>query len=247
MLNLIKVEFYKLKTSKLFYFIIFVNLLQAVVIYIFSDNLRVMNGKKSLAFIFNMQSSLALIILIGIFASDYIVTEFTSGCIKNIIAYGHKRISIFTAKSIAYYVGIVIISSIPPLLMTGINTVINGYGEAITVNSLLFVARVYLLMLLVHIAIGSVCVLIAFISRNVSVTMALIVSLDFINRICMAIATQKSGIMLIYDKIIFAQPSIVASNSCTSAEDLQAVIVSIITIFIATTIGGYAFKRADIS
>ncbi|GCD08796.1 ABC transporter permease [Clostridium tagluense] len=247
MLNLIKVEFYKLKTSKLFYFIIFVNLLQAVVIYIFSDNLRVMNGKKSLAFIFNMQSSLALIILIGIFASDYIVTEFTSGCIKNTISYGHKRISIFTAKSIAYYVGIVIISFIPPLLMTGINTVINGYGESITVNSLLFVVGLFLLMLLIYAAIGSINVLIAFTSRNLIVTMALIVSLDFINRIFMILAIQKPALMSICKKSIFVQPSIVASNSLTSWSALQAAIISIITICIATTIGGYAFKKADIS
>jgi|GEM_PF-1312021 len=246
MLNLIKVEFYKLKNSKLFYFIIFVNLLQAPLIYIFSDNFKIMNGRKSLVFIFNIQSSLALIILIGILASDYIVTEFTSGCIKNTISYGHKRISIFTAKSIVYYVGIVIIYSIPPLLMTGINTVINGYGEAITVDSLLFVLGFFLLVLLIYVAIGSICVLIAFTSKSLSVTMGLIVSLDFIDRICMIIAFRKSGFMSIYSKTIFAQPNIVASKSLTSWSVLQAVIISIITIFIATTIGVYTFKKADI-
>ena len=246
MLNLIKVEFYKLKTSKLFYFIIFANLLQAIVIYVFSDTLKVMDGKNSLLYIFNIQSSLALIILMGVFASDYIVTEFTSGCIKNLISYGHKRISIFAAKSIAYYVGVVIISFIPPLLMTGINTVINGYGEVLTVNSLLFAVRVPLLMLLIYIAIGSISVLIAFISRNVNVTILLIAALDFINRIFMILAMRKTELMSIFSKTIFAQPNIVASNSLTSLESLQAVIVSIITIFITTIIGIYAFKKTGI-
>ncbi|MFT5873126.1 MAG: ABC-2 type transport system permease protein [Clostridium sp.] len=246
MLNLIKVEFYKLKNSKLFYFIIFVNLLQSILIYIFSENLRIMNGKNSLLYIFNIQSSLALMILMGIFASDYIVAEFTSGCIKNFISYGHKRISIFTAKSIVYYVGVVIISFIPPLLMTGINTVSNGYGESITVYSLLFLVGLMLLMLLIYVAIGSISVLIAFISRNISVTMSLIISLDLINRIFMVLAIQKPELMSICKKSIFVQPSIVTSNNIIASEVLHAVIISIITIFITATIGIYAFKKADI-
>lgn len=246
MLNLVKVEFYKLKTSMLFYLVVVFNLLQVPLIYIFSG-LKVMNGKKSLVYIFYIQSSLALTILIGIVASNYIVTEFTSGCIKNLISYGHKRINIFTAKSITYYVGVVIISSIPPLLMIGINTIINGYGEAFTISSLLFVVGFFLLMLLIYIAIASICVLIAFTSRNVNVTIFLIVAMDIINRICMIIAIRNSRFMSIYNKTILAQPSIIASESVTSVQALQAVIISIITIFIATTIGGYVFKKTDIS
>jgi ABC-2 type transport system permease protein len=246
MFNLLKVEFYKLKTSKTFYFTAFLNLLQGIIIYAFSENLKVMSGKKSLIFMFDMQSALALGILIGVFASDYIVTEFTSGYIKNLISYGHKRISIFISKSIVYYMGIIIISFIAPVIMAGINTAINGYGEAINFNSLMFLLRLILIMSLVYIAIGSISVLAAFSSKSVNITIMTIVALDFINRIFNIIAIQKPSLEWIYGKFIFSQPGIVLSDKVGAPEILQAVSISLITLFLTTIIGIYAFKKSDI-
>jgi ABC-2 type transport system permease protein len=246
MFNLLKVEFYKLKTSKMFYSTMLLNLLQVVVVYIFSQRFRLMNGKDALLFMFNMQNGLALGILIGIFASDYIVTEFTSGYIKNLISYGHKRISIFASKSIAFYTGIIIISVIPPLLVMGINTVGHGYGEIFTFNSLIFLIKILLLMVISYIAIGSISVLVAFTSRSVNITISIIVALDFINRTLNVIAIQKPSLDFMYDKFILSQPTIMLSDKSGFSELLQSVSIVLITLIIATVVGNYIFKKADI-
>lgn len=246
MLNLIKAELYKLKNSKMFYFIIILNLLQAILIYSFLEKFKLMNGKESLLYMLNMQSALTLGILIAVFASDYIVSEFTSGYIKNLISYGHKRTSIFISKSIVYYIGIGIISFIAPLLVACINTKRNGYGEVFNFNSLVSSVNSLLFLLLIYIAIGSISVLVAFMTRNFNITIMIIVGLDFINRIFNIIIIQKPSLEWIYNKTIFSQIAIVLSDKVTAPENLHAVIISFITIFITTAIGIYAFKKADI-
>lgn len=247
MLNLLKAEFYKLKTSKMFYFSILLSFLQVSLVYIFSERFKLMNGKDSVLYMFDIQSQLALDILIGIFASDFIVTEFTSGYIKNLIAYGHKRISIFISKSIAYYAGVIIISIIPLTVIICINTVMNGYGEAFTYSSVMFLIRIFLIMAIIYIAIGSISVLVAFVSRNVNITISIITALDFINRFFVATAMQKPLIKSIYDKYIFAQPAIILSDKCTPLEFLQAIIISLITILLTIAAGSYVFKKVDIN
>lgn len=246
MSNLLKVEFYKLKTSKIFYLTMFLNLLQSIAVYVFSDNFKLMSGKQAFTFILSIQSSLALNILIGIFASDYIVTEFSSGYIKNLISYGHKRINIFVSKSIVYYIAIIIVTFIPAILFSAVNTKANGYGEIFNFNSIIFLLKVFLIILIIYAAIGSICVLTAFISRNANITITIIVFLDFFNRIFDIIAVQKKSLEWIFYKSIFAQPGIVLSDKAATSEILQAVIISLVIIIVTTVVGIYVFNKSDI-
>ncbi|WPC39382.1 ABC transporter permease [Clostridium sp. JS66] len=246
MSNLLKVEFYKLKTSKMFYLTMFLNLLQGIVVYAFSENFKLMSGKQAFTFIISVQSSLALDILIGIFASDYIVTEFTSGYIKNLISYGHKRINIFVSKSIVYYIGIIVITFIPALILSFINTKVNGYGEIFNFYSMAFLMKLFFMILIIYTAIGSISVLIAFISRNANITIIIIVFLDFINRIFDVISVQKPSLEWIFYKSIFAQPGIVLSDKATTAQILQAMLISVLIIVVTTVVGIYVFNKSDI-
>lgn len=246
MLNLLKVEFYKLKTSKSFCFIMLINLLQIILVYSFSENFKFMTGKQSFAYIFNIQSGLFLNILLGIFASDYIVTEFSSGYIKNLISYGHKRISIFISKSISYYIGTVIISFIAPLVMIVTNIIRNGYGEVFTLSSIIFVLEQLCLLILIYIAIGSINVLISFASRNTTITISVVVAIDFLNRFFDIVAIRIPSLQWLYTKIIFAVPGNVMSSKARTSEILQAIAISLITLLITNFTGIYIFEKADI-
>lgn len=251
MFNLLKIEFYKLKKSKIFYFFLFLVILQAIIIYIFSikdfsKNLNLMNGKETLVYMFFIQSTLTVNMLIGVFASDYIVTEFTSGYIKNLISYGHRRISIFISKTMVYYIASIILAFTVPVVMFLINTARNGYGEAFTFNSLVVLIRLFFIMSLIYIAIGSISALIAFAFRNVNITMGLVIALDFINRIFNIMVIRKPSFRWIFDKLIFSQPSIVLQDKATAVDFLQAGVISLITILVTTAAGIYIFKKEDI-
>lgn len=246
MLNLLKAEFHKLKTSKMFYIILLLNLFQAMVVYASLKKFRMTSGKESLVWIFGIQTGLATDILIGIFASDFIVTEFTSGYIKNLISYGHKRINVFLSKAMVYYIGIVIISCIAPLSIAAINTASNGYGEVFAFSSLISLIMLLLLMSLISIAIGSISVLAAFASRNVNFTICIIAAVDFIYRIFDIASIHNPALQFIYNSIIFSQPKLVLSGKAGTPQFLHAAFVSLITIFITTYFSIYIFKKADI-
>lgn len=246
MFNLCKAEFYKLKRTKIFYFFILLIIMQAIVVCAFSEKLKLMSGKETIVYMLFIQSTLALNIITGVFAADYIVTEFTSGYIKNLISFGHKRINIFISKATVYYIGIIIIEFIVPLGMTVINIIINGYGEAFTFDSLLFLIKLILTMIIIQIAVGSIFVLAAFVFRSVNITIVIVIALDLINRILNIMVIDKPSLEWIFNKLILSQPNIILYGKAGNGEFLQACIVSLITIFITTIVGIYMFKKIDI-
>lgn len=245
MLNLLKAEFHKLKTCKMFYLILSLMVIESIAVPIYSSSLRAKSGKAILLLEFTQQQFLFLIIVIGVF-SCFMTEDFNLGAVKNLISYGHKRRNIVISKSISYYTGVIIISLIHPILIAIINTVMNGYGEAFTLNSFLLILRVGLLMVLIYAAMASIAVLIAFISRNMAVTMALYMSFDFILRMCKFASMEKESVRVIYEKTIFAQPEIATLNNITFPQLLQVVAIALGTILFSTIIAIYVFKKVDI-
>src|SRR5690242_16663870 len=112
--NLLKAEFYKLRNSKIFQFSLLVMVIQAVSIHFLYNGLREKSGKGIFLFAFSSQDFLLLIMTMGCFIY-FIASEFSIGCIRNLIAYGHKRRNILISKSISYYVGVVIIGCVFPI------------------------------------------------------------------------------------------------------------------------------------
>ena len=243
MLNLLKSEFYKLKTSRIFQLILTLMVIQSILCPILFS--RSMTGKEALIQVFAAQEFLVLVMLIGVFAATYIGDEFNSGCIKNLIAYGHKRRDIVIAKSISYYVGIAIISLTSPILITIINTIINGYGEVFTLNSLAFILEVSSLMALIYIGIGSIAVLISFIFRNVTITVVSFILIDTVNRALRGLVFQKKLSGEIYTRTIFGQ-SLFLVDYVEFSQGFEVIGIALTTIIISTLLSVYFFKKAEI-
>lgn len=245
MTNLLRAEFHKLKTSKLFYGLLAFMLIQGIVGPLIDKRLINKSGKDMLLFIFSNQQYLSLMMMIGVF-SYFIGIEFSSGYIKNLISYGHKRVNILMAKSIAFYTGVVVITFPLPIYLAIINTVKNGYGEVFTFSSFLFLFRVLLIMMLINTAIASIAVLFTFVSKNTFVTIGLFFLLDFINRMLTALSLRNESIRLFYEKTIFAQTQFAILEDITIFQGVQAAAISLVTILVSTIIGLYFFKRGDI-
>lgn len=246
MLNLLKMELRKLKASKLFYFFIFLSLLQAIVIYAFSAKLEAINGKNTFNYMLFLQLSLSSGITIGVFVVDVICSEFTSGYIKNLISYGHKRRNIYLAKAIIAYIGTCIIAFIAPIILTIINTHKNGFGEAFTTSSFLFMVKIFFVALLAHIAIGSIAVLVSFIVKNQVAGGIIVVGMDFINRSLNLVYVQKPNLRWIFDKCPYMQLSSFFAEEITRIQIIESIIAFLCTILISTVLGIYIFKRTDI-
>lgn len=245
MLNLLKVELYKLKTSKIFWFAVLAGIVQAIAGPLLSNILSTKTGENMLSFSFQLQQFLFWIPIIGIFGY-FAGSEFYTGSIKNLIANGHRRRDIVFAKSIAFYTGVVIISAIFPILLTLINTVINGYGRAFDLQALLIVLRVVLLMALVYAGMSSVVILLAYVSRNAVVTSAIFIALDTVIRVCQAMSLRSKTVEAVYGKTVFYQVNFAAAKDMTFSQGLEVTIISLLTILASTVIAIAAFRRADI-
>lgn len=246
MLNLLKLELRKLKASKLFYFFIFLSLMQAIPIYMFSEKLAATNGKNTLNYMLFLQLSLSLVITIGVFVIDIVCSEFTSGYMKNLISYGHKRRNIYLAKAVTSFVGISIISFIAPISIMIINTHKNGFGEVFSTNSFLFMVKIFLVALLAHMAIGSIAVLIAFIVRKTVAGCIIIVAIDFINRFLNLVYVQKPNLRWILDKCPYLLLSSFFGEELSKVQTIQSIITFVCAILISTALGMYIFERTDI-
>lgn len=246
MSNLLKIEFYKLRKSKIFYFFIFLSLLQAFAIYFLSEKLKVEGGKEALMYMLFMQSSLASNIIGGVFAADYITTEFTSGYIKNLISYGHKRSHIFLSKSICYYVSILAFNFIPPLVVFLIATIIKGYGEVFTFGAFLSLLGMLLFTAIAQGAIASTNILIAFVTKNMNLTIGIVVGMDFAYRIISFMSIRNSSIKWIYEKFAISQPYVIAAKQSGINEVLQILAISLLTIALCVVISNHIFNKSDI-
>lgn len=246
MLNLLKMELRKLKISKLFYFFIFLSLLQAIPIYLFSAKLEAASGKDTFNFMLWLQLSLSSGITIGVFVVDVVCGEFTSGYIKNLISYGHKRRDVYLAKAMTSYIGTIFIAFIPPAIITIVNTHKNGFGEVFNGNSVLFMAKIILLAAIAHIAIASIAVLISFIVKKPLAACIIIVGMDFINRSLNLIYVQKPNLRWILDKYPYMQLSSFFGERLTQIQSIESVMAFLCNILISTSLGIYIFKRTDI-
>lgn len=246
MFNLLKTEIYKLKRYKLFYFTILLAASQSCLIYMFSDSLSAKTGKDILKFSCSTQECLALTLLIGVFSSDYVISEFYSGYIKNLIAYGHKRRDIYISKCMTGCIAIVLMSFMFPIIITIGNTIRNGYGEAFNIYSFIYLVRVGFFMILIASAMGSLAILVGFIFRNVIFTMGLFICFDTINRTFGAVAMKNNIMRVIYYKTIMSQPQIATLDKISFQQGLQIIIVSLSTILVSTLLGIYIFKKRDI-
>lgn len=246
MLNLLKAELRKLKASKMFYFFIFLGLLQAAFVYPFSEKLAATNGRDTLSYMFFLQLSLSTGILIGVFVVDMVCSEYASGYIKNLIAYGHKRRDIYLAKVITASIGMCPFTFIGPIVIMIVNTNKNGFGEVFTVHSFLFIIGVFLCSLVIHITIVSIAVLISFVVKNTITGSTIIVVMDFINRLLNLAYTQNPKLRGVLGKNPYMQLSVPFTEEVTSAQSMRLLIIFLCTILASTVLGIYIFNRLDI-
>lgn len=244
MFNLLKVEFYKLRHSKTLLGILLFCFLESILCPLLFSKMLI--GKVVFTRVLGAQLFLGWFVLIAIFLSIYIGDEFSSGYIKNLINYGHKRYEIVIAKFIGTCIGIIIISLITPILITIINTFINSYGEAFKISSFIFLLRVTILMIFIYIGIASIGIFMLFVSRNVIFSEVAFMLIDPLNRVITFFAMRNPAINKIYANTIFGQVNITISHNITLFQGLKVIIISIITIVVSIGLSIYFFNEADI-
>lgn len=109
--------------------------------------------------------SILVIFLVG----SIVIDEYTEGTIKNIAAYGHKRVKIYISKLITIFLSIFILIT---LLLFGtviIGSFISGWNGTFSFNLFAQMMKVTISIVLVYFSLASIYICLAIIIRNKSI------------------------------------------------------------------------------
>lgn len=113
-------------------------------------------------------SDTQLIILVGSFLMGiFICKDFEERIISAEIAGGCTRLNLFVAKSLVFIISIGLITIPYPLASMLTMSALNGFGEAVSVNTFTYMIAVTLAVAFANMALFSISNLIAFLSKKV--------------------------------------------------------------------------------
>lgn len=242
MLNLLKLEIYKLKYSKSFWLISVVVILVEF-IYIVKNG--TITGIK--AFESSMYDVATMMIIGSIFAGLSIGTDFISRCINQEITAGHSRVKIFLSKVIILFFATEIIMLLYPITSVIINTISNGWGEPFGIYTIFYILRTFLLRIIIDLSCISLWVFFAFLFKDVARTMGVSIFIFIIGTGCLFTLSSKSELMkIIYNFTANNQARLIVNKMVTSTEVMSICISNFIIISILLSLAYLTFRRADL-
>ncbi|WMJ24410.1 ABC transporter permease subunit [Paludicola sp. MB14-C6] len=274
MINLLRSELYKLFKSKSFYICCFICVIATIVVaftYNFLQNnmspemLEQMNNaaisdKSSITspnslftqkfngqlFLSQSFTGNTLQIILAVFVSLFVSSEFTTGTIKNIVAKGFTRFNVYFAKLIIVWVASILMMLIIPLTAVSIGTILWGFGNAasdLTKNIVVFFG----LQILLCLALSSLFVTISVVVRSngasIAINVCIIAFSSILTALLDAILPEGKTISQywIQNNIID-----VSSFGLTAKQITRSLIISSSYLLICVLGGFFIFQKKDI-
>jgi ABC-2 type transport system permease protein len=186
-------------------------------------------------------------ILMAVLIGAMVASEYSSGTIKNILAYGKKREQYYISKLIAITLGLIVILGIMVTLTTVVGALMFGFGEPFNIAQLLHLLKVFGVAVIVGMAINSLLMLLATLVKSNGSTIGIgIVALVLIPTIISFLYGNYDWFDKIYEATVTYNWALVTSIRSTNGDILKAVVTSLITLVIATAGGIMVFKKQDI-
>ncbi|MGL4374726.1 MAG: ABC transporter permease subunit [Turicibacter sp.] len=186
-------------------------------------------------------------ILIGILVGVMVAGEYSSGTIKNTLAYGKKRNHFYLAKFISLVCGAAIIVAIMTLLSSGLVALIDGWGQPFEMAHLIEMVSVYFSSLLVFGAVIAVLMLVSTLVKSNGATIGISIALFVLLPSMIGVMYGRSDWFdKIYELTLYYNTALVTSFKATRADILHGVFVSGITLITTLGLGLIVFNKQDI-
>lgn len=248
MLNLIKLEFYKLRKQRIFKII----LIAVIAISAFSaySEIRLLtadgllgSGKAGYA---NAFQDIFMLFISAIFAGFYLGSDFSNKTIQSQLSQGHSRFEVLISKALVFFVGTSMIMLLYPITVSLIHTFKYGWGEPFAVASLLYILRVAFFGVVLNIGTTSVFVLIAFLCRDIPKTICFCLAFPVLFS---AISSTLGGIPAIGTVLrltTLAQLTNIVGNTIPPTTVLTVFLSAGVTVIIIISICNFLFAKAEI-
>lgn len=248
MLNLIKLELYKLRKQHTFKII----LISVIAIAAFSaySEIRLLSadglsgsGKAAFA---NAFQDIFMLFMSAIFAGFYIGSDFSNKTIQSQLSQGHSRLDILLSKALIFFVGASIIMLLHPITVSIIHTFHYNWGEPFTAASLCYILRVAFFGATLNIGTTSVFVLIAFVCRDVPKTICFCLAFPVLFSAISSTLGKIPVIGIILRLTTLAQLKNIVGNTISPTTMIEVLLSAAVTVIVIISICHILFAKAEI-
>lgn len=184
-----------------------------------------------------------LVVLIG----AMVAAEYSSGTIKNMLAYGRRREYYYVSKLIAITIGAVILMAIMVTVPTIISAAMLPWGSTFGLSQVMHIITVFVCAAIEIMAIVSVIMLLATLLRSKGNTIGIGIVVFAILPTIISLLYGKFGW---FDKLYELTPSynwgLITSIKANNGDMVKAVSIAIVTLIISSLVGIMILKKQDI-
>ncbi|WP_194191950.1 ABC transporter permease [Clostridium chrysemydis] len=242
MINLLKLEIFKLKKN-LSFKIICLAVIFIELVYVYKNG--TITGIK--AFECSMYDVATMMVVGAIFSSLFIGGEFLNRTINQQIVSGYSRISVFFSKVIITFLATEILMIIYPITSVFINTLTNGFGCDFNSNVLLYIVRVLFLRVIIDFSLISLLIFFAFLFKDTLKTIGVSILTFLIGTGCLfTLSKSNEFINLIYKLTANSQSRLIISADISVDNIIFLLLSNLIIMFILIYISYIQFRRYDL-
>lgn len=249
MIQLIKIEVFKLKHSRAFKVLLtlsamlgFFGIIAATAM---GEGVN-LSGHDTFYKQFGDLKSL-IYVFIGVFSGLFIGEDFTHRTLQSQISLGYSRFLIIFSKTMVYMMGIFALIFVEVMVASIGTSWVNGFGVPITLSLVFQMLRALLAFSFLMCSSAVICVATAFIIKNkgtmIAVNMLLLVIID---GILVLLASQFVFFEGLYEKSTFYQVLNVAGPSISSSVLINALLVAFSSMVVYFTLAYMAFRRGEL-
>lgn len=186
-------------------------------------------------------------IFLAVLIGAVVAKEYTSGTIKNSIAYGKKREYYYLSKIVSIFIGMIILLTIQVLVVTLGFSIISGWVGAFTLTELFKMIGVFLAAVVVGMGTASLLILLSTLIKSSGATIGIGIGVFCILPMVVAFLYGKfSWFDKIYNCTVGYNWALATSVKASSGDVLKAAAVGLVTLIISTVLGIMVFKKQDI-
>ena len=189
----------------------------------------------------------AIEMLMAVLIGAMVAKEYSTGTIKNILAYGKRREHYYISKLIACTIGLAVILGVMVITATVGGTIIFGWGEALSITQVFHLLATFLGAVAVGMGIISVLMFIATLVKSSGATIGIgIVLMAILPTIISFLYGKFAWFDKIYESSLSYNWALTTNISATNGDILKAALIGLITLLITSAVGIFLFKKQDI-
>jgi ABC-2 type transport system permease protein len=186
-------------------------------------------------------------ILLAVLIGAMVAGEYSSGTIKNILAYGKKREHYYISKLIAVSFGFAIMLTIMVGIATILSVAMFGWGQDFNFSETAHVLKIFGVAVIIGMAIISLLMLLATLVKSNGTTIGIgIVALTVLPTVLSFLYGKFDWFDKIYESTVGYNWALATSIKAANGDIVKATAVGLITLVIATMSGIMVFMKQDI-